>query len=142
MTKDQKHALNEIKNALTRSGGNAKQAESLIREQIKKDPTLLFGLTEPYLGGILTHAIQRAAKGMPISDVPDTSEKTKPLPKTPLSKIRPTKPKPISRGGMDGLVKALAGNVGKDGKQEKKKPSQAHVDAIKQMAKFTIKKKP
>ncbi len=136
MSKEQKYALEIAKDALRRAGGNTKQAETILRQKIKEDNDLLLGLAAPYLNGILTHALQRAAKGLPLSDFPTQEEaKPEPLPKKVVRRSAP--PKAIPKKGMDGLIKALAGTVEK---KEKSKPSQAHIDAITQMAKFTIKK--
>lgn len=144
MSKQQKYALELSKNALRKAGGNTKQAEAILREQLKRDPDLLLGLAEPYLNGILTHALQRAAKGLPLSDQPakEVVKKQEALPKTKLSDIQRSTNKPLPKQGMDGLIKALAGTMDKKDKSgATAKPSQAHIDAINQMAKFTIKKK-
>lgn len=146
MSKQQKYALEASKAALRKAGGNKKQAELILRQQVAKDPDLLLGLSEPYLNGILSHALQRAAKGLPLSDQPvqEKVKKPEPLPKQHIRDIRRKKPtKHIPKKGMDGLIKALAGTVEKKDKNAPKaKASQAHIDAITQMAKFTIKKRP
>lgn len=51
-----------IREVLAKSKGNVKMAQTLLGELALTDERLLLGLTKPYLGGIVAHAVDRTIK--------------------------------------------------------------------------------
>jgi hypothetical protein len=71
----------KIQEILQKTNGQVKLTESAIRTLIERDHAFVLGLVEPYLSGIIGHAIERARK-LPPARVPiEFGDKTEPLPK-------------------------------------------------------------
>lgn len=112
---------------LSKVNGQAKLAEQAMRALCERDPLFLQNLVEPYLNGIIAHAIDRARKPTGLKE----PKAAAPLPKKAAA---PRQAKPLPSGGMGNLMQALAKsfeqNTPKDQPPAGKKVSQKHVDAM------------
>jgi hypothetical protein len=112
--------------ALQQAGGNRKLAEQHLLSQLQQDPSLIYELTKPFLGGIVAHVITRSLQDK-------TAKTAQPIPKKPApapqyaprrptmssmptvnaaSLRKKTPPRHLAAGGMDALVNALADKIG------------------------------
>ena len=124
----------KIRDILSKANGQAKLAEQAINTLAQRDLAFLHSLVQPYLNGIVMHAIERARKPTGLKE-----PKAAPLPK----KAAAPKPSPQAFSGntMDNLMKALAKGFEQNEQLKPagaKKVSQNHIDVLKSM----IKKKP
>ena len=139
---------------MAKVNGQSKLAEQAIHALTQRDPAFLHSLVEPYLNGIIAHAIDRTRKQTGIKE-PVTSRVSAPMqaaPKaaSPAAVKKPVKPAPepvMSGNSLDGLMQAWAKgfdrNTSGDKAPETKpgKVSQSHLDALKAMAVKTTGKK-
>ncbi len=89
--------------------GNRHQADRLIRAQIDRDPQFLRDLVEPFLDGIVAHALAGAA---------------------PRSVPKP-QARQLSASGMESLMRGLEGAVST---QHKPSSQASHADTIRALA--------
>lgn len=121
------------KEILAKVNGQSKLAEQAILTLVKRDPQFLLSLVDPYLNGIILHAIERAKK--PTSASVAKTSKTA-LPKT-LRKPVAT-PQNIPAKGLDGMMKAWAKSFEKDApppSKDGKKVSADHIKALQALVK-------
>jgi hypothetical protein len=146
----QEYAARYVREVLVKTKGNLKHAESVILELVKSDEQLLYGLTKPYLGGIVAHAIQRASKKQDLAKIP-TQKDWEPKKKR-ASQYAPPSPKPmqkkakaesseknVSSNSLDGLLAQLAKNIEGDGGKTQKgvmenKVSDRHIKSMRALA--------
>ncbi len=83
-------AQQRIKQILDLAKGNRTQAETLIRQQVDRDPHFLRQLVEPHLRGIIAHALSRE----------------------PAAVASPTPVKPLSDDSMNALLRGLQDQSG------------------------------
>lgn len=118
------YSMNKVRQALHDANGDTKVASHAILELCVNDPNFLLGITEPFLRGIIGHALTQATK--------KTEEDT--------PKVLNVEELSHSTGlGMD-IVKSMVSDGGhKFGTQDRSrstlgkrpKASQSHVDALK-----------
>ncbi len=101
-----------IKEIITLTRGNRSQAERMIRETIARDPHFLRELVEPFLPGIIAHALARAAE--------------------PAAGAGPAAPLPA--GGMDALLRGLEENAALPRHTGHAHPGSGHADTIRALA--------
>src|SRR4051812_20798505 len=101
------YADRKVKDILTKAKGNAKLTEQAVLTLIGRDHKFLLSMTEPYLSGIIAHAIERGRKqGNVKTTQPTPTAKTSPLLQKPKPK---TAARPISaEGSLDKALKAWA----------------------------------
>ena len=125
------YADRKVKDILTKAKGNAKLTEQAVLTLIERDQKFLLSLTEPYLSGIIAHAIERGRKQANIKTTTIPAPKTSPL----LQKPAKSKTKaPSTEGSLDKALKAWAEGFDKTESKEKPKTtgkvSQKHMDAM------------
>ena len=122
------YAMSRVKDALEKSGGNQLKAQRLVLSWLEKDHTLLFGLVEPHMQGIITHAVAHAA--LPVRKI------------EPLKKVN-VQPHETGEFG-NAVLQSLRGRsdeMGSFGEASPRglskpgKASKAHVDAINTLVK-------
>lgn len=121
------------KEILSKVNGQSKLAEQAMLTLVKRDPKFLLSLVDPYLNGIILHAIERAKK--PLTKA-TASKQAAALPKTTVRKT--AAPQNISSKGMDGMMKAWAKSFEKDApppNKDGKKVSAAHIKALQALTK-------
>ncbi len=129
----------KIQEILQKTNGQVKLTESAIRTLIERDHAFVLGLVEPYLSGIIGHAIERARK-LPPARVPiEFGDKTEPLPK---KIIKPKAKKTTENDALGGVLDALAQKFSATQNQKRpEKASQQHVDSMQALAKKQFGKK-
>lgn len=126
-----------IESILAKSGGQIKVAEQAVRNLAAGDHAFLLGLVEPYLNGIIAHALERARKDKPILSAgrPSMARHFDQLPK----KVRPASPKTkaVSKDVLGEVMNVLAQNFTVDEAkvQPAVKASDKHVNTLKALAK-------
>jgi hypothetical protein len=136
-----------IQEILRKTDGQTKLTEQAIRQLITRDHDFLQGLVDPYISGIIAHAIERARKTPAVKrQTPrETSYTTnkepvrEPLPKK-IVKARNTKT--LGNDQLSGVLDALADQFAQD--QNHKKPakaSDAHIKTMQSLAKKSFGKK-
>lgn len=65
-----KYALSRVRDALEKSEGNHLKAQRLLLSWLAGDHSLLVGLAEPHLQGIIAHALAHAATPVKAASVP------------------------------------------------------------------------
>lgn len=156
----QEYAARYVQEILVKSKGNVKHAETVVMELVKTDEELLYGLTRPYLGGIVAHAVQRASKKQPLPDMPMQEWEPKkvrpsealhrnpqPTASTPTKKPQIKRSRKIASGQMDGLMAQLEKNIGSGDENSHQKTSThqtstRHMDAMRQIARGEFRRKP
>lgn len=129
-----------IRDILTKVNGNAKLAEQAIMNLLTRDPNFVLSLVEPYLNGIIAHAIDRARKGTGIKE-PATKKTVaqEPLHKRTVGTAKPAqRPQNIPSSNMDGLLAAMAKQFEANSKPAQpgdKKVSQKHLQAMQALIK-------
>lgn len=126
------YAARKTREILAKANGQAKLAEQAMTTLLQRDHAFLLSLVQPYLSGIITHAIERARKP---SGLKEPVAKTPAAPKAPAP--RPAV-KPVSGGGMDAMMKAWAKSFDKDAapaKADGKKVSADHLAAMQALIK-------
>lgn len=134
MTVNAQHKVQEI---FQKSGGQSKVTETAIRTLIARDHTFLLGLVEPYLHGIIAHAIERARKE-PVKKAPPV------MPQQPLPKkiVKAKTLKPVKNDALGNILDTMAQKFSDS--QTSKKPAQAskaHVSTMQALAKNQFGKK-
>lgn len=129
------------KEILTKVNGQSKLAEQAMLTLVKRDPKFLLSLVDPYLGGIVLHAIERAKKPQTKSASSVRNQQTA-MSKTSASKTsaRKDSSQNLSSKGMDGMMKAWAKSFEKDAPPSNldgKKVSAAHIKALHALSKKT-----
>lgn len=131
------YARRITKEILSKVNGQGKLAEQAIRTLITRDPKFLQSLVEPYLDGIILHAIERARKPQ---DRQTAASGTGAMPKVtrkPATASQAPAQK-LSGKGMDGLMAAWAKSFEKDAPpagRDSKKVSASHLAAIQALVK-------
>ena len=128
---------NKIKDILTKVNGQGKLAEQAIATLAQRDLPFLHALVQPYLSGIISHAIERARKSTgikesPIDLLPKKAMTSKsPAPKSAVSNAA------VSGNTMDNLMKAWAKGFEQDQPTApgSAKVSQNHIDVLKSLVK-------
>jgi hypothetical protein len=126
------YADRKVKDILTKAKGNAKLTEQAILTLIERDQKFLLSLTEPYLSGIIAHAIERGRKQANIKLTQPAPLKPSPLlTKTPKGKVAV---KPLAESSLDKALKVWAEGFDKteikDRPKTNSKVSQKHMDAM------------
>ena len=130
------YARQKVKQALRVSEGDTKQASRDIIELCVRDHEFLLGLTEPFLRGIIGHALKNA--GADISDAPGAKPKKEAAPR-----VLDVEAMGKATGLGADIVKNVLGSGGhKFGTQDrtrgtlgkKTKASSKHVDALRAIA--------
>jgi len=123
------YAERKLQQAIVESGGSASGARRLIVGWAARDPRLLQELAEPFLTGIVGHAVDRAIRTMP----------------------KPRKARPVGALGetaLEGVVRALSQNfeggaspfVPHDAGKGPT-PSAAHAEVIRGLAKAQVRRR-
>jgi hypothetical protein len=123
----------KIKEIMSKVNGQGKLAEQAVMALLQRDPIFLQSLVEPYLDGIILHAIERARKASGLKEPKPSRE----LPKKVLPSKTSEKPT-VSNNTMDNLMKAWAKEFEDNAPQPKpgaKKVSQSHIDVLTSMMK-------
>lgn len=122
----------KIKELLAKTNGQSKLAEQAIHTLAQRDLVFLHSLVQPYLNGIISHAIERAHKSTGIKkNVPS------PLPRKAVPQPPVAASKLMSGNAMDNLMKAWASKFETDEPQNTgcNKVSQNHIDVLKSLVK-------
>jgi hypothetical protein len=123
------HKVQEI---LQKTNGQVKTAEAAIRTLIERDHTFLLGLVEPYLSGIIGHAIERARKLPPARMPLDFGDKAEPLPK---KIIKPRTKKMPENDALGNVLDAMAQKFSaSQGQKKPEKASAQHVTSLQALA--------
>ncbi len=132
MSANAHHRIQEI---FRKSGGQNKLTETAIRTLIARDPAFLLSLVEPYLGGIIAHAIERARKEP--TPRPAVKREVSPLPK------KTVKAKAPSKDALKDVFDSLAKNFSdtEEAPKKQKQASQEHVKTMQAIAKKQFGKK-
>lgn len=93
----------KIKDILTKAKGQGKLTEQAVRTLLARDPQFLQALVDPYLDGIIAHAIERARRAVGSAESSIT-KKSAALPKKTL----PPKPHSAPARALDNLLDAWA----------------------------------
>jgi len=117
---------------LTKVNGQAKLAEQAIQALIQRDPAFLQSLVEPYINGIILHAIERNRKPAGVKE-----PKVAPaMPKTTTKRPAPA-PQAVAKN-LDSMMNAWAKSFEKDTPQPTpggKKVSAKHLEAMQALIK-------
>jgi hypothetical protein len=121
------YAERKLEQALLECGGSPSVARRLVMSWASKDPRLLQELAQPFLTGIVGHAVDRAIKRLP--------------------KGRPqAAPGALGTAALDGIIRALGQNFDRGGTvtaepSASPNPSAAHADVIRGLAKAQVRKR-
>ena len=116
-------ADDRLREIIAQARGDRAEAERLLKIAIDRDPVFLRGLVEPFLPGIIAHALSRITP-------------------QPASPVQGT-PAPLGGAGMDSLLRAMAGRIGGEphssAEPERQAPAasadrNAHADVIRGIA--------
>lgn len=122
------------KEILAKVNGQSKLAEQAMLTLVKRDPKFLQSLVEPYLSGIILHAIERVKKPASSASAPSATRTAMPkVERKPVSA-----PRDIPAKGLDGMMKAWAKSFDKDApppSTDGKKVSANHIKALQAMIK-------
>jgi hypothetical protein len=121
------YAERKLVEAIAEAGGSPTAARRLVLAWAARDPRLLQELTQPFLTGIVGHAVDRAIRTMP--------------------KVR--KPQPagsLGASALDGVIRALSENFAHSDRpqaEEAARPaaSAAHADVIRGLAKAQVRRR-
>ncbi len=134
------YADRKIKDILTKAKGNGKLTEQAVMTLIERDHKFLLSLTQPYLSGVVAHAIGRGRKQTNIKEPAPTLIKTPTKAKTPA--VKPMPVRNVPRGSIDKALDAWAKKFETtDEKPAAKKVSQKHLDAMSALVKKNYSKK-
>jgi hypothetical protein len=124
------YAQSRIRDALAQAKGNATKARALVTAWAVEDHRLLLGLSQPHLTGIVAHAVNRVIYRQ------EQGEDEEPIPMTPqgLNLTPGSFGKQILDALSDGETPVFGLEAGSRTVQGRKKASQSHIDAIRQMA--------
>jgi len=114
----------KLTEALTEARGSATAARRLVLGWVARDPKLLYELAQPFLAGIVGHAVDRVIRLNP--------------------KLRPPERATLGANALDGLVKALSRNFAETEPAAPATPSEtmrAHADAIRQLANAQVRRR-
>ena len=128
MSANAQHRIHEI---LHKSGGQVKVTETAVRALAARDHTFLLALVEPYLHGIIAHAIERARKEPPRR--PPLTRDLEPLPKKTVK----AKNKSVSADVLKGVLDTMAERFSEDAPPavKTKQASAAHIQSMQALAK-------
>lgn len=132
MTKE--YAAQKTKEIMIKVQGQSKLAEQALLSLAQKDHAFLFSLVQPYLNGIITHAIERA-RGRSESPRKPEAATPKTAPK------RPATARPMPATGMDNVMAAWAKSFEQGQapqKAEGQKVSSEHLNAMQALIKKKI----
>ncbi len=123
------------KEILAKVNGQNKLAEQAMLTLIKRDPQFLQSLVEPYLNGIILHAIERVKKPASRTSAP-VAARSAAMPK--VERKPAPAPRDIPAKGLDGMMKVWAKSFDKDApapSADGKKVSANHIKALQAMIK-------
>ena len=125
------YAENRIKDALKQAEGNPTKARQQVIAWTYEDTKLLHALAFPHLTGIVAHAVNRVIHRLDIEE----GQKDEVLPEMPeaLDMAPGTFGEEILRA-LDDTHSVLFGREGAGTPLRRKKASQSHIDALKQIA--------
>lgn len=125
------YAENRIKDALKQAKGNPTKARQQIIAWTYEDTKLLHELAQPHLTGIVAHAVGRVIHRLDIEE----GQKTEVLPEMPeaLDMAPGTFGEEILRA-LDDTHSVQFGRESGAAPVRRKKASQSHIDALKQIA--------
>jgi len=123
------YADRKLDQALAETGGSPTAARRLVLSWASRDPKLLQELVQPFLGGIIGHAVDRAIREAP----------------------RRAAPRPagdLGGSALDGVIRALGANFARSGgttraADDTARPaaSPAHAETIRGLAKAQIRRR-
>ncbi|HLG87800.1 MAG TPA: hypothetical protein VKZ79_11470 [Alphaproteobacteria bacterium] len=116
------YAERKLEQALLECGGSPSVARRLVMGWASKDPRLLQELAQPFLTGIVGHAVDRAIKRQP---------KGRPQPK----------PGALGTAALDGIIRALGQNFDRGDPVRAEPSCAAHADVIRGLAKAQVRKR-
>ena len=108
----------KVQEALDSAQGDASRAQRVLLGWAMADIKLLAALTQPFMKGIIAHALSRA------------SSEAKPAASLPPAK-------PLTPGALDGVLRQLGRNFGGAGNEDaeaKPQASRRHADLIRSLA--------
>ena len=108
----------KVQEALDSAQGDASRAQRVLLGWAMADIKLLAALTQPFMKGIVAHALSRAGRNAPAAAVKPQA-------------------KPLAPGALDGVLRQLGRNFGEAGSEPAEPRPQAsrrHADLIRSLA--------
>ena len=108
----------KVHEALEAAQGDASRAQRVLLGWAMEDIKLLAALTQPFMKGIIAHALSRASRGLSPA-----------APKAP--------PKPLAPGALDGVLRQLGRNFDDETNEPveaRPQASRRHADLIRSLA--------
>lgn len=108
----------KVEEALEATHGDVSRAQRVLLGWATADVKLLAALTQPFMKGIVAHALSRAGRGAPAASVKPQA-------------------KPLAPGALDGVLRQLGRNfhnTGSEPTEAKPVASRRHADLIRSLA--------